>query len=134
MGLDVYIHEGTEAFRGAYSAFDRFRKVVVESTGGTWPDDFPRDENSWWYFGEGYTNETHPGLYEFLCHSDCDGYISYSMAGKLAKEMEALLPEIDQAGSGGGHIERDGGYGAVARKFIAGCKAAKKHRQRLRFR
>lgn len=132
MGLDVYIHEGTEAFRGAYSAFDRFRKIVVEATGGTWPSDIFGDRM--WYFGKGYTNESHPGLYEFLCHSDCDGYIGYSMAGKLAEEMEALLPEIDKAGYGGGHIERGGGYGAVARKFIAGCRAAKKHRQRLRFR
>lgn len=132
MGLDIYIHEGTKAFRGAYSAFDRFRKVVVEATGGTWPSDIFSDRM--WYFGKGYTNESHPGLHEFLCHSDCDGYISYSMAGKLADEMEALLPEIDKAGSGGGHIERDGGYGEVARKFIAGCRAAKKHRQRLKFR
>ena len=133
MGLDVYIYEGTEAFRGAYSAFDRFRKVVVEATGGTWPD-FPRDDDFWWHFGHGYTNETHPGLYEFLCHSDCDGYISPKIAGQLADEMEALLPEIDKAGNGGGHIDRDGGYGTVARKFIAGCRASKKHRQRLRFR
>lgn len=129
MGLDV----SHDAFHGAYSAFHRFRKVACEATGGKWPDAMATDGHGRWTFGEGYTNDTHPGLYEFFCHSDCDGEISPDVAFRIADEMESLLPAIDAQGSGAGHIERFGGYGGVARRFIAGCRAAHAANEPLHF-
>ena len=115
MGLNV----SHNAWRGAYTAFHRFRMAICDATGGR----FDEKERMWW-FGEGYDSETHPGLFEFLGHSDCDGEISPELAGKLSDEMELLLPELEVFGDGDGHISSQGGYAAVARKWIAGCRAA----------
>ena len=129
MGLDC----SHDAFHGAYSAFDRFRRAVCEATGGKWPDTMATDGHGYWTFGEGRTNDGNPGLYAFLCHSDCDGEIGPELCGKLAVEMEAILPALDAKGLGGGHIERFGGYGGVARRFIAGCRAAHAANEPLEF-
>lgn len=127
MGLDV----SHDAFSGAYSSFNRFRQAVAKAMGGSFPphekdvhEDGTKLEPGMWYWGEGYTHDTHPGLSVFLMHSDCDGEISSEDCSKLANELEALLPKLDAMGIGSGHIERGGGYGAVARQFIAGCKYA----------
>lgn len=129
MGLDV----SHDAFHGAYSAFNRFRQVVCEATGGEWPDTMALDGHGYWTFGNDYTNDSHPGLYAFFCHSDCDGEIVPELCAKIADEMEALLPALDAQGLGGGHIERVGGYGAVARRFIAGCREAHAANEALEF-
>lgn len=122
------------AFDGAYSAFNRFRGAVARAMGGSWP---PHENKELiadhWYWGDGFSENTHPGLYVFFCHSDCEGYIKASDCKKIADEMEALLPEIGRLGTGGGHIERDGGYRKVAERFIAGCRLASSKRQRLKF-
>lgn len=131
MGLDC----SHDAFSGAYSAFNRFRKTVAKAAGGgsiSPHDDKSLDDNMW-YWGKGYNRETHPGLYEFFMHSDCDGDISPEMCVRVADELEALLPKIDQFGFGGGHIDRDGGFGAVTRRFIAGCRAAAAAGEALEF-
>jgi hypothetical protein len=52
---------------------------------------------------------------------------------KIANELEALLPKLDAMGEGSGHIALRGGYGAVARKFIAGCRLAAERGERLEF-
>ncbi len=122
MGLDV----SHDAFSGAYSAFSRFRHALAQATGGEYGMEL-------WRFGPGYSNKTHPGLYAFFCHSDCDGEIEPELAGKLADEMEALLPHMDKLGSGGGHIDRDGGFGNVTRMFIAGCRRAAEANEPLLF-
>jgi hypothetical protein len=127
MGLDV----SHDAFSGAYSSFNRFRQAVAKAMGGSFPpheteyhEDGDNLEPDMWYWGTDYGPETHPGLSVFLSHSDCDGEISSDDCVKVANEIEALLPKLEAMGIGSGHIERDGGYGAVARKFIAGCKDA----------
>lgn len=143
MGLDC-THD---AFHGAYSAFRRFRQVVARAVGGSYPDHYiygadgeallvpgsdfrlqRRDDldPDRWYWGDGYSRETHPGLYEFFCHDDCCGEINPDLCAKLAYELEALLPEIERAAPAeeSGHIAREGGYVEVTRKFIAGCRAA----------
>ncbi len=128
MGLDC----SHDAFHGAYSAFNRFRQTVANAMGGSFPphtegrldnDGKPFDRDMW-YWGDDYAEETHPGLAVFMCHSDCDGEISPSNCLLVANDLESLLPAIDAQGLGVGHIEHQGGYGAVARKFIAGCRAA----------
>lgn len=123
------------AFDGAYSAFNRFRQAVCEATGGSYPPhkDQTLDDKSW-YWGDAYSQESHPGLYEFLCHSDCDGEISPEKCVLVANDLEALLPEIEKLPIlPTGHIERAGGYIEVAKKFITGCRAASAMNQPLEF-
>jgi len=137
MGLDV----SHDAFSGAYSAFNRFRGAVAEAMGGSFPPHKPgaRDDEGkpmdprMWYWGDGYTAETHPGLMVFLAHEDCDGEISPEDCVKVADELEMLLPKLAAAGLGLGHIERAGGYAAVAEKFIAGCRCAAAENEPLVF-
>ena len=127
MGLDC----SHGAFNGAYSAFNRFRKAIATAMGGSFP---PHDRESddegtplhrgMWYWGNGYSRETHPGLFALLAHSDCDGEISPEDCGKIVEELEALLPAIEALGNGSGHIERDGGYGMITHRFISGCLEA----------
>jgi hypothetical protein len=131
VGLDV----SHDAFSGAYSAFNRFRKKVAQAMGGSYP---PHDDKSLdselVYFGNNYKTETHPGLAEFLSHSDCDGEISPEMCRKVADELEALLPAIESLSEpDGGHIGRDGGYAAVTRRFITGCREAAEVNEPLEF-
>lgn len=140
MGLDT-THD---AFHGAYSAFNRFRQEVARAIGGSFPphwkygDDgellrdsdgmavYDKEKNGdFFYWGDGYGAETHPGLFEFFKHSDCDGEISPEMCTKIADDLEGVLPKVETLGSkSGGHIAASGGYVEVMRKFIAGCRAA----------
>jgi hypothetical protein len=150
MGLDC----SHDAFHGAYGAFNRLRQEVCRAIGGSFPphwkyaeDGSPvRDENGYvvydrekedefWYWGEGYGEETHPGLKEFLAHSDCDGEISPEMCRRVADDLESILPKVEALGSSStGHIAKLGGYIEVLRKFIAGCRSASAVGTPLRFR
>ena len=140
MGLDC----SHDAFHGAYSAFNRLRQEVARAIGGSFPPHWEFDENGElkrdknglvvydkdkedgaWYWGDGYSAETHPGLAEFMRHSDCDGEISPEMCVKVADDLESILPKIEALGStAAGHIAARGGYVEVVRKFIAGCREA----------
>lgn len=127
MGLDT-THN---AFHGAYSAFRRFREAVCVSTGGSWDS-----ENRCFLVGDDFSSETHPGLFEFFGHSDCDGEISPEMCGKIVDEMTGLLPAIKNLTGDfeGGHISRDGGLIAVTQRFIDGCREAAANNEPLKFR
>lgn len=128
MGLDI----SHDAFSGGYMAFNRLRSAIVTAMGGSYP---PHDdktlERDKWYWGDGYGAETHPGLMEFLAHSDCDGEISPELAGKAADEIEALLPKIPEGG--GGHLERVGGYRGAARVLIEGFRRAAAAGEQIEF-
>ncbi len=149
MGLDT-THD---AFHGAYSAFNRFRQIISDVTGGSLPPhwlknkdgslakgddglvvyDRSLDENLI-YFGPGVSRKKAPGLYKFLTHSDCVGKISPKMCTKVADELEKLLPKIEAlTDPGGGHIAARGGYAGVTRKFIAGCREAARKNEPLVF-
>lgn len=138
MGLDC----SHNAWRGAYSAFNRLRQEVCRATGGSYPPHYIRNvdgtlatdkegnvvydrtiEPDFWQFGPGYTTDSHPGLTEFLKHSDCDGEIAPDMCIVVADELETLLPKIIDWPDGG-HIGARGGFKAVVAKFIIGCRAA----------
>jgi hypothetical protein len=128
MGLDC----SHDAFHGAYSAFNRLRQEVARVIGGSYPPHKDKElDPDQWYWGDGYGEETHPGLYEFFCHSDCDGYITPEMCVFVANELEALLPLSENDSCG--HIERDGGYNAVLRRFIAGCRLSASANEPLEF-
>lgn len=126
MGLDV----SHDAFSAAYSAFNRFRSAMGVAAGVQWPTGIGGD--NFIGFPKGYA-ESHPGLYEFFTHSDCDGEIAPDLCAKLADEMESLLPVIDTMGHDWGHIGRAGGFGAVTRQFIKGCREAAAANEPLEF-
>lgn len=149
MGLDC----SHDAFHGAYSAFNRFRQEIARAMGGSFPPHWKYnhdgglelDQNGFaiydesldkdcWYWGDGYSKETHPGLAEFMKHSDCDGEISPDMCVKVANDLEALLPKVEALGSVAvGHIAARGGYVEVLKKFIKGCRDAAESGEPLSF-
>ena len=133
MGLDC----SHNAFHGAYSSFNRFRQFVSKSIGGSYPPHEDKSLNeAYWYLPDGMTSETHKGLYEFLGHSDCDGEISPEMCKIVADELEAIIPqmkELEKTTEAVGHTLRDGGYVAVAKSFIKGCRIAHQANEPLRF-
>lgn len=143
MGLDC----SHNAFSGAYSAFNRFRQCVAHAAGGSYPPHFIYKENGEpeegeranldpraFYVGQGQSEETHPGLFEFLRHSDCDGEISPEMCSKVADDLEAILAKVAKMKwRAGGHISRDGGYAEVLMKFIEGCRQAALRNEPLEF-
>jgi hypothetical protein len=131
MGLDV----SHGAFSASYSSFSRLRQWVCAATGGSYP---PHEDETlpWdmWVVGPGYDSHTHPGLFEFLSHSDCDGEISPDMCARVADELEALLPKAVAMGwKASGYIEACGGYEAVLLAFIKGCRAAHAANEPLEF-
>ncbi|RYI30558.1 hypothetical protein EVU96_09080 [Bacillus infantis] len=134
MGLDT-THN---AFHGAYSAFNTFRKFICESIGGSFPPHKDKTlKDGYWYFGEGYNTETHKGLTEFLAHEDCEGEISPEMCKVVADELESILPYVEERArtiEAHGHILRDGGYVAVTKRFIEGCRLAHERNEPLEFR
>lgn len=149
MGLDC----SHDAFHGAYSAFNSLRQIVTAAAGGSFPPHWKMDENmqlirdsngycipnpdiqdGYWVVDASYTKDKYPGLYEFLEHSDCDGEIPPEMCTKVADELEALIPKVVALNwPCGGHIEYQGGWEAVLRKFIAGCRWAAERYEPLEF-
>ena len=133
MGLDCSF----DAFHGAYSAFNRLRQFVAKSIGGSYP---PHEDKGLdvehWYFPDNYTGDKHKGLHEFFCHSDCDGEISPEMCKLVADELEAELPKMEELAKtfdSAGHIAARGGYIAVVKKFIEGCRTAHEENKPLIF-
>lgn len=136
MGLDT-THD---AFHGAYSAFNSFRRFLLKSIGGSFPPHENKElKDGYWYWGEesSYSSETHKGLLEFFRHSDCDGEISPEMCKVIADELEEILHKIEELAKtepAYGHIERDGGWVAVTKGFIEGCRLAHEQNEPLEFR
>ncbi|MGD1416469.1 hypothetical protein [Bacillus stercoris] len=134
MGLDT-THN---AFHGAYSSFNNFRRFLLKSIGGSYPPHENKElMDGYWYFGDGYSTETHKGLAEFFGHSDCDGEISPEMCKIVADELEAILPQVEElakAEQSYGYTLRDGGWIAVTKQFIEGCRLAHERNEPLEFR
>lgn len=134
MGLDT-THD---AFHGAYSAFNNFRRFLLKSIGGSYPPHENKElMDGYWYFGDGYSVETHKGLAEFFRHSDCEGEISPEMCKIVADELEAILPQVEELAKSEqsyGHILRDGGWVEVTKQFIEGCRLAHERNEPLEFR
>ena len=74
--------------------------------------------------------EKHP-LFDLLTHPDSDGYINYGKCGKIADELEKLLPLLEKEEDQGGHI---GNWKAKTETFITGLRLAAKNKERLQFR
>lgn len=108
MGLDC----SHEAFSGAYSAFNRFRRVVAKAWGGSFPPhENPTYSNDVFYTPDDIqTKADAPGLWTFLEHSDCDGQLTPDECRQVADELEALLPRIaaldGEADAGGAYCSK----------------------------
>lgn len=127
MGLDT-THD---CWHGAYSAFHRWRRKLAEVAGYGNLCDY-----AGFFIPGRYSSavDATPGLteakpwpdngdvlIELLNHSDCNGHLSAEICGPLADRLEQLLPALQVAGDGAGHI---GGYAEKTETFIAGLRAA----------
>ncbi len=126
------------AFDGAYSAFNRFRQFILKSIGGSYPPHSNTNlDNNRLYWETDFGNiEDYEGLCEFLNHSDCDGEISSETCKMIADELESILPRVEELAkteTSSGHIERNGGFVAVTKQFIDGCRLAHKRDEPLLF-
>ena len=108
------------AFSGSYRAFNRFRRSVCRAIG--------LNEDIWascgeWSFPSGYSPESHPGLWELLHHSDCDGVIPPALCEAIAVELtDFVLIKLVKMTDG---VEiLDGGHAEICLQFIRGCQAA----------
>lgn len=160
MGLDT----SHDAFHGAYSAFNRLRQIICRAAGGSFPPHRDQERlqelgiekasDDRWYVPDEITVESHPGLYAFLSHSDCDGQLSPMQCYAVANDLESLLPKIAELDDGDmhggtsftkqadgsiriahhpGHLARVGGYVGATEKFIAGCRLAAANCEALDF-
>lgn len=127
------------AFDASYSAFNRFRKFVLTSIGGSYPphEQEGLDRDRWyWDTDKPFNSKSHQGLKEFLCHSDCDGEISPEMCKVVADELESILPYIEvleEKEKASGQLLARGGYVQVTKDFIAGCRDAHRKNEFLEF-
>lgn len=144
MGLDT----SHDAFHGPYSAFNRLRAAVCYCAGGLWsPHNFPSEQAGvqrlaeldvaepierttsgalWFYLPDKVTEQTHPGLYAFLKHSDCDGQLTPEECAAVARDLNALIPALEQFDRdhpdlSWGHI---GSFADRAFQFANGCRRA----------
>lgn len=69
-------------------------------------------------------------LVDLLNHSDCDGYLTYEQAGRIARRLEELLPVIAAYPDDNGHI---GNWRTKTQAWIDGLKVAHSKRQRVTF-
>lgn len=123
MGLDI----SHDAFSASYNTFNHFRQAVAKACGGSYPPHKnPELSDDLVYYPSKGFRQTNPGLDEFFRHSDCDGEIAPDICGKLADEMEALIPALEALGV-------EGGYANMARRFIAGCRSAHQAGEPLEF-
>jgi hypothetical protein len=144
MGLDV----SHDAFYGGYRSFNRLRQAVAWCINGSWPPHWVRAEDGsilqpaefdetkgkeQWYYNDPYSPETHPGLWIFMEHSDCDGIISHTDCPRVADDLEALIPKLETfRESATGHLAD--GYVETLKRFIAGCRLAASRGEDLEFR
>ena len=152
MGLNI----SHNAFDGAYSAFMRYRQKLAEVMGLPpldLMDGFYSTEtnNPLVLLNYRYPNgdeldmahlrrifksmpirweslKPNP-LHELLYHSDCDGHINWRKCGKMADELEKLLPMLNE--DYGGHL---GNLKETTEKFIKGLRLAYSNKEKLIFR
>lgn len=135
MGLDV----SHDCWRGAYSAFSRWREKLSEVAGYdiakvTWPnlsgaDSFMNGRDmvliDWGHVtdnnlrGDWDTTPADP-LLILIAHSDCDGWIRSRDAAPLADRLAELLPLLPE-GEAPGHVRN---WRDKTQTFIDGLRLA----------
>ena len=128
------------AFDGAYSAFDRFRRAVVEVFGGSWPPHRPPYEHlspGDWYYPDDIDPSLKEGLKLFAQHSDCDGEFTPDECVKVARMMReaARLMREKEDIETQGHLKALGILMSdVCDRFAAGCEKAANAGECMEFR
>lgn len=140
MGLDT-THG---CWRGAYSAFSRWREQIAQVAGYKMMDPTPEEQAQGFFKPypmiewsgvtganlQGEWSRTPPDpLIVLIAHSDCDGVIHPEQAGPLADRLTELLPLLPE-GSGGGHI---GDWREKTQAFIDGLRDAVDAREDVEF-
>lgn len=139
MGLDC-THD---AWHGAYSAFDRFRKMLWDASGGElgyyerseginehgpacWAQEWPEScfEGEWAEYPE-------DPLLVLMIHSDCGGAIKHDITLRLAERLEELAPLLPAYGAG--HLSPPNHPRERAFQFARGLREAHAEGEDLRF-
>ena len=133
MGLDT----SHDCWRGAYSAFNRWRDHLAEKAGYTFGKDehgrqiadvdwgcieavLGKDLLGTWPSMPVRPDGTPDPLILLLAHSDCEGELQAVYLAALADRLEELLPALGDE-EGGGHI---GSYREKTEQFIRGLREA----------
>lgn len=136
------------AFKGSYGDFLRLRRAVCKTLGGSYPPHYKEETQSnivpdlddtmhqgMFYLPDEINEEKHPGLWEFLTHSDYNGSIKPSMCLKVANDLESLvLPQIEEHDPLLHRGVEKWTCVYMLTNFIAGCRQAHKERKCLLFR
>ena len=147
MGLAI----SHDAWHGAYSAFNRWRRKMAHVAGfppldlmeGFWNGDWIFEQEKKRTEGKSYNmvplweselpikwEALRPDpLTALLNHSDCDGTISPDDVAKIADRLEQLLPFLPKEPDGG-HV---GDWRATTQEFIDGCRLAASAGESLEF-
>lgn len=126
-------------FSMAYSAFNRWRKFILESLGGSYPphtDKTLSPEHWYWNTDNKWNSQNSPGLLELLKHEDCEGYISPGMCKLIILELEKIMPHLESESlvrEASGHILGNGGFMQVTYDFIHSCNEAYNNCEHLEF-
>ena len=128
MGLDT-THN---AWHGGYSAFMQWRTKIAQIAG--YPP-LRQMQGFGGYMGEpegiiDWDSMTNKPLNYLLSHSDCDGHIPPVMCGKIADELEKLLPLLKSEPDQMGHI---GNWVDKTKQFIEGLRLANTEKENLEF-
>jgi hypothetical protein len=128
MGLDT----SHNAFHGAYSTFNKFRKFLAEEVlGGKWPHWSANDPI---VLPEKITPSDYPGLYLFFWHSDCEGHFTPHECTLVANDLEKLLPDTQRLTAIPNNEESSFyNFAVLLQKFIDGCRLAASRNEFLDF-
>lgn len=121
MGLDT----SHDCWHGSYGAFMRWRAKITEVAG------YGVLDKRQGFGGETpWPGENTDALIVLLHHSDCDGDLPWEKCDEIALRLESLLPALEKAGDGQGHI---GTYAEKTRTFIAGLRLAHQAKENVVF-
>ena len=115
--LMEYFYNGDLGKQGTFN-----RILECDELGAVWKDSLKRTMKSLPIKWEVLKPDP---LHELLCHSDCDGYLTYGACGKIAKRLKQILPLIKDDP----YLD----YKQITKNFIKGCEKAYKLKKRMRF-
>lgn len=138
MGLDV----SHGCWRGAYSAFSRWRNQLAEAAGYhvakiDWGDGYAHEQPlvDWGHLPESTLHGEWPDgppddpFMIIIAHSDCDGMIMHEHTALLADRLEELIPLLpDEVAPG--HI---GHWHEKTQEFVDGLRAAHEAGEKVEF-
>jgi hypothetical protein len=127
MGLDLDSADGeVEIFRGAYSVFFRFRRMIFALATNQQFLDVTRLSDAELITGCGINQ----GLRLFMIHSDCEGKWTATQCKTIAVMLRRVLKKTKEVEVSPGHVLD---WFETTEKFIKGLEYCVKYKQRARF-